>query len=190
MASGYWNNPEATECTFRAYLKDTVAGALPQDGGPWAFSTKGSSSSMGRLKDILILRGRNVYPQDIERTGPKKATRACKGCNAAFAVDVHENGVVLLQELTSDYEALDEEVADEISSSIRTAARRSTTGFVHRPRAPEEQLLLKTTSGKIQRRPGRREYLAGLSRGSPGSPASNRAEDREDARGGRTSDVR
>ncbi|HNY64678.1 MAG TPA: fatty acyl-AMP ligase [Deltaproteobacteria bacterium] len=191
VASGYWNNPEATECTFRAYLKDTRQGPFLRT-GDLGFLHEGELFITGRLKDILILRGRNVYPQDIERTAEESHPGLRKGCNAAFAVDVHsENGVVLLQELTSDYEALDEEAADEISSSIRTAVAVNHGVQLHDLVLLKSNSLLKTTSGKIQRKLCRREYLAGrlerVSRISGVQPGGGR---REDARGGRTSDVR
>ncbi len=73
-ASGYWNKPEQTEHTFGGRIED------PSDGtpaGPWlrtgdlGFISDGELFIIGRIKDLLIVRGRNHYPDDIEATIPE-----------------------------------------------------------------------------------------------------------------------
>jgi acyl-CoA synthetase (AMP-forming)/AMP-acid ligase II len=161
VASGYWNNPEETERVFRAYLADTNEGPFLRT-GDLGFIHEGELFITGRLKDTIILRGRNVYPQDIERTAEESHPGLRKGCNAAFAIDgQNENRVVLLQEVSSDYFVLEDLKADEICSTIRTAVAVNHGIQVHDVVLIKSNTLLKTTSGKVQRSACRTEYLSG-----------------------------
>jgi fatty acid CoA ligase FadD21 len=71
VAKGYWRKPEETQCTFNAQL---VAPSPGTPAGPWlrtgdlGFSCDGELFIMGRIKDLLIVYGRNHYPDDIEAT--------------------------------------------------------------------------------------------------------------------------
>jgi long chain fatty acid CoA FadD26 len=71
VASGYWRNPQASEPTFGAQLVDPSPGT-PQ--GPWlrtgdlGVMSQGELFIVGRIKDLLIVDGRNHYPDDIEAT--------------------------------------------------------------------------------------------------------------------------
>ena len=67
VTQGYWNRPEETEHTFRAYLADTGEGPFLRT-GDLGFLDAGELFITGRLKDLIIIRGRNHYPQDIEQT--------------------------------------------------------------------------------------------------------------------------
>jgi acyl-CoA synthetase (AMP-forming)/AMP-acid ligase II len=161
VASGYWNNPDETERVFGAYLRDTNQGPFLRT-GDLGFVHEGELFITGRIKDTIILRGRNVYPQDIERTAEESHPGLRKGCNAAFAVDVqNENRVVLLQELSSDYAVHGDLKTDEICSAIRTAVAVNHGIQVDDVVLIRSNTLLKTTSGKIQRSACRREYLMG-----------------------------
>jgi acyl-CoA synthetase (AMP-forming)/AMP-acid ligase II len=62
---GYWNRTEETERTFRAYLSDTGEGPFLRT-GDLGFLQDGELFITGRAKDLIIIRGRNLYPQDIE----------------------------------------------------------------------------------------------------------------------------
>lgn len=54
----------------------------------------------GRAKDLIIIRGRNLYPQDIELTAERSHRELRSGCSAAFAVDINgEESLVVVQEL-------------------------------------------------------------------------------------------
>nr|VFJ66403.1 MAG: 8-amino-7-oxononanoate synthase [Candidatus Kentron sp. FM]VFJ66486.1 MAG: 8-amino-7-oxononanoate synthase [Candidatus Kentron sp. FM]VFK16281.1 MAG: 8-amino-7-oxononanoate synthase [Candidatus Kentron sp. FM] len=67
VAQGYWNRPEETEQTFHTYLADTGEGPFLRT-GDLGFLKDGELFVTGRLKDLIIIRGQNHYPQDIERT--------------------------------------------------------------------------------------------------------------------------
>lgn len=161
VASGYWNNEEGTKNTFRAYIKDTNEGPFLRT-GDLGFLHKGELFITGRIKDTIILRGRNVYPQDIERTAEESHPGLRKGCNAAFSIDVHnENKVVLLQEMNSNYAVLQDCTFDEIYNSIRSAVAVNHGIQIHDIVLLKNNTLLKTSSGKIQRGACRAEYLSG-----------------------------
>ena len=86
VAQGYWRDAEETEQTFRAYLNDTGDGPFLRT-GDLGFLQDGELFVTGRLKDLIIIRGLNHYPQDIELTVGNAATRAAAGQAAAFTVD-------------------------------------------------------------------------------------------------------
>jgi len=67
VAQGYWQRPEESERTFHAYLADTGEGSFLRT-GDLGFLQDGELFVTGRLKDLIIIRGRNHYPQDIELT--------------------------------------------------------------------------------------------------------------------------
>ena len=84
-AQGYWNNPEETARTFGARLRDTGEGPFLRT-GDLGFMKDGEVFVTGRLKDLLIVRGRNHYPQDIERTVEQTHVLCRAGGAAAFSV--------------------------------------------------------------------------------------------------------
>ena len=65
VAQGYWQQPEPSEATFRAYLRDTGEGPFLRTGDV-GFLQAGELYVTGRLKDLIIIRGVNYYPQDLE----------------------------------------------------------------------------------------------------------------------------
>ncbi|HEY4588890.1 MAG TPA: fatty acyl-AMP ligase, partial [Thermoanaerobaculia bacterium] len=84
VAQGYWSRPEPTEATFRAF---TVSGAGPfLRTGDLGFLSGGELFVTGRAKDLIIIRGRNHYPQDVELTVESSHAALRPGCCAAFAV--------------------------------------------------------------------------------------------------------
>ncbi len=89
VARGYWRRPEETQQTFQAYLADTVEGSFLRT-GDLGFLHNGELFVTGRLKDLVIIRGRNHYPQDIELTVDESHPALRSGCAAAFSVEVEE----------------------------------------------------------------------------------------------------
>ena len=86
VAAGYWNRPEATKQTFQAYLKEGEGPFLRT--GDLGFVKNGELFVTGRLKDLIIIRGRNYYPQDIELTVEKSHPSLRGNCTAAFTVEI------------------------------------------------------------------------------------------------------
>lgn len=95
VAPGYWNKPELSEKTFGGILPNPSPGT---PAGPWlrtgdlGFFTDGELFIVGRMKDILIIRGRNHYPEDIEST----VSEITRGRVAAISVTAGETEKLVL----------------------------------------------------------------------------------------------
>jgi acyl-CoA synthetase (AMP-forming)/AMP-acid ligase II len=87
VTQGYWDLPEETERTFHAYLADTGEGPFLRT-GDLGFLRGGELFVTGRLKDLIIIGGRNLYPHDIELTVEQSHAAVRPGCSVAFSVDV------------------------------------------------------------------------------------------------------
>jgi amino acid adenylation domain-containing protein len=157
VARGYWGREEETAHTFRAYLNG--AGEEPYlRTGDLGFLHAGNLFVTGRLKDLLIIRGRNYYPQDIEATVAACHDALPPGCGAAFEIDASGEGrLVIVQEVKQpryhDLESLIETIRQAVVEEHEVAAYA--IALVKAGTIP------KTSSGKIQRHACRRQYLQG-----------------------------
>lgn len=157
VARGYWNRPEETEKTFQAYLSDTSEGPFLRT-GDLGFLRDRELFVTGRLKDLIIIPGRNLYPQDIERTAERSHPSLLQGAIAAFSVEVAgEEQLVIVPELQSR-KAPDN--AEEIISAIRSSIAREYEVQVYGVVLIKPGSIPKTTSGKIQRRAACADFLA------------------------------
>ncbi|MEG4144516.1 amino acid adenylation domain-containing protein [Microcoleus sp. Pol12B5] len=157
VARGYWNRPEETEKTFQAYLSDTSEGPFFRT-GDLGFLRDRELFITGRLKDLIIIRGRNLYPQDIERTAERSHPSLRQGAIAAFSVEVAgEEQLVIVPELQSR-KAPDN--AEEIISAIRSRIAQEYEVQVYGVVLIKPGSIPKTTSGKIQRRAAYADFLA------------------------------
>jgi len=155
---GYWNNPEETARTFGATLRDTGEGPFLRT-GDLGFVRDGEVFVTGRLKDLLIVRGRNHYPQDIERTVEQSHRLFRGGGAAAFSVqDAGEEVVVVVQEVERQATAL---AIDELAAAIRSAVSEQHDLHVFSIIFIKAGTLPKTSSGKLQRRACRDQFLTG-----------------------------
>ncbi|HXS01756.1 MAG TPA: amino acid adenylation domain-containing protein [Pyrinomonadaceae bacterium] len=157
VALGYWNQPDLTAQTFRAYLSGTGAGPFLRT-GDLGFVDDGELFITGRLKDLVIVRGLNYYPQDIELVAEHCHPSLRAGCGAAFTADVEgaEELVVVYEvdrrrtvEIDKVLVAIHEAIAEELELQVSTVLL-TTTGSIP-----------KTSSGKIQRSLCREMFLAG-----------------------------
>jgi amino acid adenylation domain-containing protein len=154
VAAGYWNNPEATLETFGARL-DGRPGTFLRT-GDLGFIHEGEIVVSGRLKDLIIVRGRNLYPQDIEMAAAK--IHADLEVGAAFALEGEgRESVVLVQEIQrhskADFRKLAEAIAESVSREQDLVLDELV--LVPAPTVP------RTSSGKVQRRACRDAFLAG-----------------------------
>jgi non-ribosomal peptide synthase protein (TIGR01720 family) len=155
VAQGYWNRPEETERTFRAYLSNTGEGPFLRT-GDLGFLHDGELFITGRLKDLIIVRGRNHYPQDIEYTVERSHPALRRGCGAAFAVEVaNEERLVVVQEL----ELRQHPEIDEVVGNIRQAVAEEHEIQVYAVSLIKPGSIPKTTSGKVQRQSCRQAFL-------------------------------
>ena len=99
VTSGYWQRPDDNERAFGARLADTGDGPFLRT-GDLGFMRDGQLYITGRIKDMMIVAGRNHYPQDIELTVEQSHAAIRKGCCAAFSVEADgEEKVVVVAEV-------------------------------------------------------------------------------------------
>ncbi|MFL5653802.1 MAG: AMP-binding protein, partial [Ktedonobacteraceae bacterium] len=157
IAQGYWQKPEETERTFRGYLADTGEGPFLHT-GDLGFLQDGELFITGRLKDLIIIRGRNHYPQDIELTVEQSHPALRPGCGVAFSVDVlNEERLVIVQEVERQYRKLN---VGEVVETIRHAVAEEHELQVYAVVLIKTGSIPKTSSGKRQRRACREGFLA------------------------------
>lgn len=161
VTQGYWNRPELTEQTFRAHLSDTGDGPFLRT-GDLGFIKDGELFITGRLKDLIIIGGRNHYPQDIELTAEQCHLGLRPGCTAAFSVEVDGEERLVI---AAEFDPRSRRLPAEEWKLLKTAVLRAVSDYfglhVH------ELVLLKlggvpkTSSGKIKRQECRKAYLTG-----------------------------
>ncbi|HEX2269404.1 MAG TPA: AMP-binding protein, partial [Pyrinomonadaceae bacterium] len=155
IAAGYWGRPAETEQTFGAYLLNTGQGPFLRT-GDLAFMRDGELFIVGRLKDLIIIRGLNHYPQDIELTVETAHPALRPGCGAAFSVEVDgEERLVVVQEVDTGREV----DFDAVVEAIREAVANEHELSLYAVSLIERGTIPKTTSGKIQRRASRERFL-------------------------------
>lgn len=157
VGKGYWNKPGLTQDTFGAKLADRVSGTYLRT-GDLGFLHEGELFVTGRLKDLIIVRGVNRYPQDIELTVEQASDRLQAGAVGAFAVDMHDRERLI------------------IVSEVERTRRKDWTDVIHAIRRhvtmehdlPPDGIVLvrfgsipKTSSGKIQRHACRDGFTEG-----------------------------
>ncbi|GBL09346.1 putative fatty-acid-CoA ligase FadD21 [Microcystis aeruginosa Sj] len=159
IAQGYWGKPQETEETFQAYLADTGAGPFLRT-GDLGFIKDGELFVIGRLKEIILIRGRNNYPQDIEYTVQNSHPALRPSCGAAFTVENKgEEKLVVVQEVERTW--LRKVDIDEVKRAIRKAVVQEYDLQVYAIALIRTGSLPKTSSGKIQRRSCRSKFLEG-----------------------------
>ncbi len=159
VAQGYWNRPEDSEQTFRARLADTGEGPFLRT-GDLGFIHAGQLIVTGRLKDLIIIRGLNYYPQDIEGTVERSHEALRPGCGVAFAVEVGgDERLVVVQEIERLHLRKLDAVA-VVKSICQSVSREHGIG-VYAVALIKTASLPKTTSGKVQRRLCREHFIQG-----------------------------
>ncbi|MBD2468780.1 condensation domain-containing protein [Nostoc sp. FACHB-145] len=157
VGKGYWNRTEETQQTFHAFLQDTKEGPFLRT-GDLGFIDNGEVFITGRAKDLIIIRGRNLYPQDIELCAERSHPGLRLGSSAAFAVEVEqEEKLVVVQEL--EFRAKPN--LAEVTDAIRQAVSQAFEVQVYAVVLIKPGSIPKTSSGKIQRRATKAEFLAG-----------------------------
>jgi len=159
VAQGYWNRPEESEQTFRARCADTAGGPFLRT-GDLGFIHAEQLYVTGRLKDLIIIRGLNHYPQDIERTVERSHEALRQGCGAAFAVEAgNEERLVVVQEIERRFiRKLDTEA---VIGAIRQSVAREHGLQAYAVVLLKTAGLPKTTSGKVKRRLCREHFIQG-----------------------------
>ena len=158
IAEGYWGRTEQSQETLRASLSSGGVESFLRT-GDLGFLKDGMLFVTGRIKDLIILRGRNVYPQDIEWTSERCHPALSAGGAAAFAIDVNgEERLAIVQEIKRNSDGAETE---EVIAAIRQAITDQFDIEVHAIRLIRTLSLPKTSSGKVQRHLCRESFLAG-----------------------------
>lgn len=159
IARGYWNRPDATRESFQAYRADTGEGPFLRT-GDLGFVEGGELFVTGRLKEVLIVRGRNHYPQDVERTAEESHPALRTRAGAAFLLDEEERGrLVLAHEVRPEFG--EGPPTREIARRVREAVSREHGLHVSVLVLLKAGAIPRTSSGKIQRRLCQAQYLGG-----------------------------
>ncbi|WP_437895307.1 amino acid adenylation domain-containing protein [Sorangium sp. So ce124] len=166
VVGGYWKNPEATSASFGARLRG--AGDLRfLRTGDLGFLQEGELFITGRLKDVIIVRGRNYYPQDIELAVCSAHEAFAPDGGAAFSVGLEDGlslpaeepeAIVVCQEIKRGQRGLDLEA---LARAARRAVAQQFGLPVHAVVLLPPRRLPKTTSGKVQRRACKAAFLRG-----------------------------
>ena len=159
IGKGYWQKEEQTEATFRATLANNSEKTYLRT-GDLGFIQDGELYITGRIKDMMILWGRNHYPQHIEETVESCHPSLRPNHGAAFSIEVNgEEQLVVAHEINrTDLRQLN---AEEVIGAIRLAVGEQNLANVFAVALLKTGSIPKTSSGKIQRRACQSMFLDG-----------------------------
>jgi acyl-CoA synthetase (AMP-forming)/AMP-acid ligase II len=165
VSAGYWDNAGATAACFDAILADAI---LPDGGGGWLrtgdlgfLDARGELFVSGRLKDLIIVRGQNYYPQDIEFSAQEAhdAFHGMPGAAFVTARGQHAEALVVVQE--ADHRLRRMTSTDALQTAIRETVALDHGLSVHRAVIVRPGTVPRTTSGKVRRVQARALWEAG-----------------------------
>jgi acyl-CoA synthetase (AMP-forming)/AMP-acid ligase II/acyl carrier protein len=156
IARGYYNDEDATTRTFRAQLAGDQRYYLRT--GDLGFVLNDHLFVAGRLKELIVIRGRNLYPQEIERAVRECDQRVAGAVNVVFSVEFAGNErLVVIQEFERAHRKTD---FTQLGENIRVAIGRECGVEVIDILFVREGSIPRTTSGKVRRLQCREDYLA------------------------------
>jgi acyl-CoA synthetase (AMP-forming)/AMP-acid ligase II len=161
VARGYWARPQETEQSFAAYLSDTGRGPFLRT-GDLGFLRSGELFITVRCKDLIVIRGGNYYPNDIEFTVQQCHPALLSSRGAAFAITPQPGGaeqLVIVQE-ADRHRIRDVDIRDVMAAVQAAVAERhglSVQSFI----LVEPMRIPTTSSGKIQRGQCRQQFVDG-----------------------------
>ena len=172
VGQGYWRDPQKTAASFHARLSDSGEGPFLRT-GDLGFIHQDQLYISGRRDDMMIVRGLNHHPQDIEATARASHTLLYSGLGAAFAVD--DGGtqrLVLVHEVERDGSS----DMVRVLGAVRTAVLEEHGLTLDAIVLIRCGTVAKTSSGKVQRHANRVAFLTGQLKsiaeyGVPKSPA-------------------
>ena len=182
VGRGYWRRPEETQLTFGAKLQSQLTEGSHAEGsaieGTWLRTgdlgvyLDGELYITGRIADLVVIDGRNHYPQDIEATAAEASPMVRRGYVTAFAVPANElpgsnssdpedtsPQLVIIAERAARTSRADPQPATD---AIRTAVSNRHGLSVADVRFLPAGAIPRTTSGKLARRACRAQYLSGV----------------------------
>ena len=158
IARGYWNRPAETSAVFHATLKNSPDGRGYLRTGDLGFVSNNELFVAGRLKDLIIIRGQNYHPEDLEISIRLGLGRSKLGNTVVFSAEIGgEERLIVMQEVHRRAERKHE----DICSVIRKALSECHGVSPYCIALVREKTLPKTTSGKIQRHACRERFFRG-----------------------------
>ena len=155
VALGYWRRAEATNEAFNAQVSGRSEEHFLRT-GDLGFFSDGQVVITGRLKDLIILNGRNIYPQDLEAAVEACHPMARSGGCVAFSVEVDEvERLIIVLEVDRQQDLRAEEVATAVRVTLAERFEVPVWGVV----LVRHGTIPKTSSGKVQRQACRKAYL-------------------------------
>lgn len=170
VADGYWNQPTSTAATFRGQItkqnpstdQDRVADLdrFYLQTGDLGFLSDGQLYVTGRMKDLIIIRGQNHYPEDVERSVIESSIDLNECLGAAFSAPSGISGsgesLVFVQEVPRRYTA---EQASELLGTIRLRIASEHDLIASSIVLIRFASMPRTSSGKVQRSQCRQQFL-------------------------------
>ncbi|WKK24860.1 fatty acyl-AMP ligase [Streptomyces olivoreticuli] len=158
VAAGYWGRPDATATTFAARPADAPDTGPYLRTGDLGLLRDGELYVTGRIKDVIIVHGRNHYPQDIEEAVWSAEPRLRPGCAAAFDTEGGDGATRLV--VVAEYDGTPDGATAVGAAACRAVAREcglrlSELVLIRRRTVP------KTSAGKIRRGTAKDAYLHG-----------------------------
>ena len=161
IAAGYWNRPDETTEVFNARLQGADEGAFLRT-GDLGFFHQGQLFVTGRVKEVIIIRGRNLYPQDIEKSVARAHPSLRNDAGAAFSLKGSgEERLVVVHEIDRAFRRTD---LSEVIRQIRRAIIDEHEVDPYAIVLIRQVSLPMTTSGKVQRSLCQQQYLEGTLR--------------------------
>ncbi len=159
VAQGYWQRETETDATFRAFIADTGEGPFMRT-GDLGFIYEEELFISSRIKDVIIIRGTNHYPQDIEWTVQESNSSLRPENGAAFSAEVDgEERLIIVQEIERGHsQKID---PDRVMETICKLVAEEHEIPVYAVNLLKTGTIPKTSSGKIQRSACRRDWLNG-----------------------------
>lgn len=160
VAQGYWGRPELTAEVFGATLDDEPGKTFLRTGDLGFVDADGELFFVGRQKDLIVVRGANHYPQDLERTAEGAHPAIRPNCVVVFAVEAagEECVIVGCEVRPTD----DSAFLREVANSIRTVIAAEHEISVYQVILLKPGGIPKTSSGKVRRSMCREQYAEGL----------------------------
>ena len=155
VSKGYYKREQATKETFHNFIADTNDGPYLRT-GDLGFMKDDNLFVAGRVKDLIIIRGTNHYPQDIELTVEQCHSEVRNGCSAVFTIDQDsQEQLVVVAEVRQSKNLDFQNIIDAIRQAVTAHHDLQTWAIV----LIKARTIQKTSSGKIMRSATKAEYL-------------------------------
>lgn len=192
IGAGYWNKPDESDATFHNTISTPLAEGSHTDGAPsdaqwmrtgdYGVWLDGELYITGRVKDLVIVDGRNHYPQDLEFSAQEASTALRPGFVAAFAVPANQLPAEVFENAASglkfDADDASEQLVivaergpgkktdpQEIADTVRAAIAQRHGVMARDVLLVPAGSIPRTSSGKIARRATKAAYIDGRLRG-------------------------